>query len=251
MGEKLTACRFLTFARSLFYSRSADEKPRYQSGAYAMMGGYIAKLVAHAILWAIMYFSNKSRDANFGPADTKLAAAAGMEDKTESVKNNPYVFASTLSRFQVSVRASSKLVLTSSIPSSCATATSVTFSEKDASGPHFPRVFVVCLSLCAVVLRDLSLSVSRDVKENDLPSIFPVGLASLSLLVEPSKRRVVPELMCRKVNQEKTMSLCYSLLRFLHQADDDHANCRLEKGGRKTVSPINEEIEEALKYTDR
>ncbi|GAA5860353.1 hypothetical protein JCM3774_000389 [Rhodotorula dairenensis] len=67
----------------------ADEKPRYQSGAYAMMGGYIAKLVAHAVLWAIMYFSNKSRDAKLGPADTKLAAAAGMEDKTESVKNNP------------------------------------------------------------------------------------------------------------------------------------------------------------------
>ncbi|KAG0663082.1 hypothetical protein C6P46_002925 [Rhodotorula mucilaginosa] len=67
----------------------ADEKPRYQSGAYAMMGGYIAKLVAHAILWVVMYLSNKSRDAKLGPADTKLAAAAGMEDKTELVKHNP------------------------------------------------------------------------------------------------------------------------------------------------------------------
>ncbi|GAA5978939.1 hypothetical protein JCM10908_002743 [Rhodotorula pacifica] len=67
----------------------ANEKPRYQSGAYAMMGGYIAKLVAHAILWGIMWSSNKSRDSKLGPADTKLAAAAGMEDKTESVKNNP------------------------------------------------------------------------------------------------------------------------------------------------------------------
>lgn len=78
-----------------FDFRSADEKPRYQSGAYAMLGGYVAKLVAHAILWAVMYFSNKSRDAKFGPADTKLAAAAGMEDKTESVKHNPYVFPSS------------------------------------------------------------------------------------------------------------------------------------------------------------
>ena len=59
-----------------------------------MMGGYIAKLVAHAILWVVMYLSNKSRDAKLGPADTKLAAAAGMEDKTESVKHNPYVFLS-------------------------------------------------------------------------------------------------------------------------------------------------------------
>ncbi|GAA6019612.1 hypothetical protein JCM11491_002824 [Sporobolomyces phaffii] len=66
-----------------------SEKPRYQSGAYAMMGGYIAKLVAHCILWAIMYLSNKSRDRNLGPADTKLAADAGMEDKMESVKENP------------------------------------------------------------------------------------------------------------------------------------------------------------------
>jgi len=69
----------------------ANEKPRYQSGAYAMMAGYIAKLVAHLALWAIMYLSNKSRDRKFGPADPKLAAAAGMEDKTESVKSNPYV----------------------------------------------------------------------------------------------------------------------------------------------------------------
>lgn len=55
------------------------------------MGGYIAKLVAHCALWAIMYCSNKSRDRKFGPADPKLAAAAGMEDKTESVKSNPCV----------------------------------------------------------------------------------------------------------------------------------------------------------------
>jgi len=67
----------------------ADEKPRYQSGAYAMMGGYIAKLVAHAILWGIMYASNKSRDRNLGEADPKLAAAAGMQDKMETVKENP------------------------------------------------------------------------------------------------------------------------------------------------------------------
>ncbi|GAA6064067.1 hypothetical protein JCM10212_001473 [Sporobolomyces blumeae] len=67
----------------------ANEKPRYQSGAYAMMAGYIAKLVAHLILWVIMYSSNKSRDKNFGPADPKLAAAAGMEDKMECVKENP------------------------------------------------------------------------------------------------------------------------------------------------------------------
>ncbi|GAA5914112.1 hypothetical protein JCM8208_005146 [Rhodotorula glutinis] len=67
----------------------ANEKPRYQSGAYAMMAGYIAKLVAHLALWAIMFMSNKSRDRKFGPADPKLAAAAGMEDKTESVKSNP------------------------------------------------------------------------------------------------------------------------------------------------------------------
>ncbi|BGP46277.1 hypothetical protein JCM10450v2_002119 [Rhodotorula kratochvilovae] len=66
-----------------------DEAPRYQSGAYAMMAGYIAKLVAHCILWAVMYLSNESRDRNLGPADPKLAAAAGMEDKTESVKQNP------------------------------------------------------------------------------------------------------------------------------------------------------------------
>ncbi|BGP38182.1 hypothetical protein JCM10449v2_002111 [Rhodotorula kratochvilovae] len=86
-----------------------DEAPRYQSGAYAdecvlqllpplffsdpprtlTVAGYIAKLVAHCILWAVMYLSNKSRDRNLGPADPKLAAAAGMEDKTESVKQNP------------------------------------------------------------------------------------------------------------------------------------------------------------------
>lgn len=53
------------------------------------MGGYIAKLVAHLILWAIMYMSNKSRDRNLGPADPKLAATAGMEDKMESVDQNP------------------------------------------------------------------------------------------------------------------------------------------------------------------
>ncbi|GAA5911062.1 uncharacterized protein JCM6883_004258 [Sporobolomyces salmoneus] len=67
----------------------ANEKPRYASGAYAMMGGYIAKLVAHCILWAIMYCSNKSRDRKLGPADPKLAAAAGMDDKMESVAENP------------------------------------------------------------------------------------------------------------------------------------------------------------------
>ncbi|GAA5919749.1 hypothetical protein JCM6882_008936 [Rhodosporidiobolus microsporus] len=67
----------------------ADEKPRYQSGALAMMVSYIAKLVAHIILWVIMYASNKSRDKKFGPADPKLAAAAGMQDKTESTKENP------------------------------------------------------------------------------------------------------------------------------------------------------------------
>lgn len=53
------------------------------------MGGYIAKLVAHCILWAIMFLSNKSRDRKFGPADPKLAAAAGMEDKMESTDENP------------------------------------------------------------------------------------------------------------------------------------------------------------------
>ncbi|GAA5932995.1 uncharacterized protein JCM15063_002263 [Sporobolomyces koalae] len=67
----------------------AHEKPRYQSGAYAMMGGYIAKLVAHGVLWAIMYLSNKSRDRNLGPANPDLAAAAGMEDRMETVKENP------------------------------------------------------------------------------------------------------------------------------------------------------------------
>ncbi|POY71894.1 hypothetical protein BMF94_5255 [Rhodotorula taiwanensis] len=70
-------------------SASANEKPRYQSGAYAMMAGYVAKLAAHLVLWGIMYASNKSRDRKLGPADEKLAAAAGMEDKTESVKQNP------------------------------------------------------------------------------------------------------------------------------------------------------------------
>lgn len=55
------------------------------------MISYIAKLVAHLVLWFIMYASNKSRDRNFGPADPKLAAAAGMQDKTESVKENPCV----------------------------------------------------------------------------------------------------------------------------------------------------------------
>lgn len=92
----------------------ADEKPRYQSGAYAsesrceelppsyanarrasaadpsfalaVMAGYIAKLVSHAGLWFIMWWSNKKRD-RAGPADSKLAAIAGMEDKTE--KENP------------------------------------------------------------------------------------------------------------------------------------------------------------------
>jgi len=53
------------------------------------VGGYIAKLVAHGTLWAIMYASNKSRDRNLGPADPKLAAAAGMQDKMETVKENP------------------------------------------------------------------------------------------------------------------------------------------------------------------
>jgi hypothetical protein len=53
------------------------------------MAGYIAKLVAHGILWAIMFLSNKSRDRNLGPADPKLAADAGMQDKMESVKENP------------------------------------------------------------------------------------------------------------------------------------------------------------------
>ncbi|GAA5911663.1 uncharacterized protein JCM6883_002441 [Sporobolomyces salmoneus] len=67
----------------------AHEKPRYASGGYAMMGGYIAKLVAHCTLWAYMYCSNKSRDRKFGPADPKLAAAAGMEDKMECVAENP------------------------------------------------------------------------------------------------------------------------------------------------------------------
>lgn len=66
-----------------------SEKPRYQSGAYAMMAGYIAKTVAHCILWVIMYSSNKSRDRTLGPADRDLAAAAGMQDKTESRKENP------------------------------------------------------------------------------------------------------------------------------------------------------------------
>lgn len=56
-----------------------------------MMAGYVAKLAAHLVLWGIMYASNKSRDRKLGPADEKLAAAAGMEDKTESVKQNPYV----------------------------------------------------------------------------------------------------------------------------------------------------------------
>ncbi|GAA5844184.1 hypothetical protein JCM11251_006710 [Rhodosporidiobolus azoricus] len=67
----------------------ASEKPRYQSGALAMMISYIAKLIAHLVLWIIMYASNKSRDKKFGEADPKLAAAAGMQDKTESVKENP------------------------------------------------------------------------------------------------------------------------------------------------------------------
>lgn len=38
--------------------------------------------------WEVMSLLNRLRDAQFGPADTKLAAAAGMEDKTESVKHN-------------------------------------------------------------------------------------------------------------------------------------------------------------------
>ncbi|ORY91573.1 major facilitator superfamily domain-containing protein [Leucosporidium creatinivorum] len=63
------------------------EAPRYQSGAYAMMGGYIAKLVAHVLLWFIMAASNKKRDRQ-GPADPKLAAAAGMEDKMETENPN-------------------------------------------------------------------------------------------------------------------------------------------------------------------
>lgn len=42
-----------------------------------------------------MYSSNKSRDRTLGPADRDLAAAAGMQDKTESRKENPSVFQST------------------------------------------------------------------------------------------------------------------------------------------------------------
>lgn len=47
------------------------------------MGGYIAKLAAHALLWVVMAASNKKRDRQ-GPADPKAAAAAGMEDKMET-----------------------------------------------------------------------------------------------------------------------------------------------------------------------
>ncbi|ORY91543.1 hypothetical protein BCR35DRAFT_311909 [Leucosporidium creatinivorum] len=64
------------------------EAARYQSGAYAMMGGYIAKLVAHALLWFIMAASNKKRDRQC-PADPKLAAAAGMQDKMECASEDP------------------------------------------------------------------------------------------------------------------------------------------------------------------
>lgn len=63
------------------------EAPRYQSGAYAMLGGYIAKLAAHALLWVVMAASNKKRDRQ-GPADPKAAAAAGMEDKMETENPN-------------------------------------------------------------------------------------------------------------------------------------------------------------------
>ncbi|GJN88350.1 hypothetical protein Rhopal_001315-T1 [Rhodotorula paludigena] len=88
-----SAMVFAAYCAGNLYFIYADERPRYQSGALAMkiaaVISYIAKLVAHLVLWIIMYASNKSRDRNFGPADPKLAAAAGMQDKTESVKENP------------------------------------------------------------------------------------------------------------------------------------------------------------------
>lgn len=63
-----------------------SEKPRYISGAYAMMAGYIAKTVAHCLLWFVMWRTNKVRNAA-GEADLDEAARVGMNDVTE--KHNP------------------------------------------------------------------------------------------------------------------------------------------------------------------
>lgn len=51
------------------------------------MGGYIAKLAAHALLWVVMAASNKKRDRQ-GPADPKAAAAAGMRDEMETANKD-------------------------------------------------------------------------------------------------------------------------------------------------------------------
>lgn len=63
-----------------------NEAPRYISGAYAMMAGYIGKTAAHLLLWFVMWNTNRKRNAD-GPADVAEAARVGMQDITE--RHNP------------------------------------------------------------------------------------------------------------------------------------------------------------------
>jgi hypothetical protein len=75
------------------------EAPRYNSAAYAMLGGYLGKTICHCILGYYMWHENKRRDKVYGLADPVLAADNGMKGMTEN-ESEPIMIWVSIGRYR-------------------------------------------------------------------------------------------------------------------------------------------------------
>ncbi|KAH8887617.1 MFS general substrate transporter [Thozetella sp. PMI_491] len=60
-----------------------SEAPTYNTATVGLLTGYAIKLGCQILLLAYMFFSNRRRDRNYGPANKAKSDEAGMQDKTE------------------------------------------------------------------------------------------------------------------------------------------------------------------------
>ena len=61
----------------------ANQAPRYEGATIGLLVGYAIKCGCHFGLLAYMFFENRRRDRNYGPADKQASNEAGMRDMTE------------------------------------------------------------------------------------------------------------------------------------------------------------------------
>ena len=61
----------------------ASEAPNYPTATIGLLVGYAIKFGCHLLLLLYLFWTNKSRDRQFGPPDKEASNEAGMQDKTE------------------------------------------------------------------------------------------------------------------------------------------------------------------------